>query len=200
MERLQMRMKVGVVGSAGGDLAPEVLERAREMGRCLARHDVIIVTGSAPGLPHEVVLGAKEIGTMVLGISPAHSLDEHRDVYRAPWEEYDALIFTGSGLMGREIEIIRTCEAIVVIGGRSGTLGEFAIAYDEARLIGALTGTGGIADHIPELLTVINKETGAAIVTDDDPERLFEKMMERHEQRVQSGLAYRGPVIHDDEL
>ncbi|MFO8079839.1 MAG: hypothetical protein R6V07_05975 [Armatimonadota bacterium] len=195
-----MRMKVGVVGSAGGDLSPEVLEKAREMGRCLARHDVIVVTGSAPGLPHEAVLGAKEIGALVLGISPAHSLDEHRDVYQSPWEEYDALIFTGSGLMGREIEIIRTCEAIVVIGGRSGTLGEFAIAYDEARLIAALTGTGGIADHIPELLTVINKETGAAIVTDDDPEALFEKMMQRHEQRIQSGLAYRGPVIHDEAL
>lgn len=192
-----MRMKVGVVGSAGGELRPEVLEKAREMGRCLARHDIIVVTGAAPGLPHEAVLGAKEIGALVLGISPAHSLDEHREVYRSPWEEYDALIFTGSGLMGREIEIIRTCEAIVVIGGRSGTLGEFAIAYDEARLIGALTGTGGIADHIPELLTVINKETGAAIVTDDEPEALFTKMMERHEQRVQTGLAYRGPVIHE---
>ncbi len=99
--------------------------------------------------------------------------------------------------MGREIEIIRTCEAIIVIGGRSGTLGEFAIAYDEARLICALTGTGGIADHIPELLTVIDKETGAAIVMDDDPEELFKAMMERHQQRIQSGLAFRGPVIHE---
>ncbi|MGI5818601.1 MAG: hypothetical protein ACOX9R_10955 [Armatimonadota bacterium] len=192
-----MRMKVGVVGSAGGELSEETLAKAREMGRCLARHDVIVVTGSAPGLPHEAVLGAKEIGALVLGISPAHSLDEHRDVYRAPWKEYDALIFTGSGLMAREIEIIRTCEAIVVIGGRSGTLGEFAIAYDEARLIGVLTGTGGVADHISELLEVINKETGAAIVEDDDPEALFQKMMERHEERVKSGLAYRGPVIHE---
>lgn len=194
---VRMRMKVGVVGSAGGELAEDVREKAREMGRCLARHDVIVVTGSAPGLPHEAVLGAKEVGALVLGISPAHSLDEHREVYRAPWREYDALIFTGSGLMGREIEIIRTCEAVVVIGGRSGTLGEFAIAYDEARLIGALTGTGGIADHIPELLEVINKETGAAVVTDHDPEALFQKMMERHEERVTRGLAYRGPVIHD---
>jgi len=192
-----MRMKVGVVGSAGGDLTPEVLGKAREMGRCLARNDIIVVTGSAPGLPHEAVLGAKEVGTLVLGISPAHSLDEHRDVYGAPWKEYDALIFTGSGLMGREIEIIRTCEAIVVIGGRSGTLGEFSIAYDEARLIGALSGTGGIADAIPDLIKIINKDTGAAVVTDDVPDALFAKMMERHKERVESGLAYRGPIIHE---
>ncbi|MEA3400382.1 MAG: hypothetical protein U9R79_03980 [Armatimonadota bacterium] len=190
-------MKVGVVGSAGGELTDEVREKARQMGRCLARHDIIVVTGSAPGLPQEAVLGAKEIGALVIGISPAHSLDEHRDVYGSPWKEYDVLIFTGSGLMGREIEIIRTCEAVVVIGGRSGTLGEFAIAYDEARLIGALTGTGGVADHIPELLEVINKQTGAAIVMDDDPEELLSKMMARHRERVRRGLAYRGPVIHD---
>jgi uncharacterized protein (TIGR00725 family) len=194
---IRMRMKVGVVGSAGGDRKPEVLEKAREMGRCLARHDVIVVTGSAPGLPHEAVLGAKEIGTMVIGISPALSLDQHREVYRAPWEEYDALIFTGSGLMGREIEIIRTCEAVIVIGGRSGTLGEFAIAYDESRLIGVLTGTGGIADHVSELLEVINKKTGADVISHDDPETLFSMMMARHEERIVRGLAFRGPVIHD---
>ncbi len=192
-----MRMKVGVVGSAGGELTPEVLDRARQMGRCLASHDIIVVTGAAPGLPHQAVLGAKEVGGLVIGISPALSLDEHRDVYGSPWEEYDALIFTGSGLMGREIEIIRTCEAVVVIGGRSGTLGEFAIAYDEARLIGALTGTGGVADHIPDLLRVINKETGADIVSDDEPDALFGKMMAKHEERVERGIAYRGPIIHE---
>lgn len=192
-----MRMKVGVVGSAGGDLKPEVLEKAREMGRCLARHDTIVVTGSAPGLPHEAVLGAKEIGAMVIGISPALSLDQHREVYRAPWEEYDALIFTGSGLMGREIEIIRTCEAVIVIGGRSGTLGEFAIAYDESRLIGVLTGTGGIADHVSELLAVIDKQTGADVISNGDPEALLSMMIDRHRERIVRGLAYRGPVIHD---
>ncbi len=192
-----MRMKVGVVGSAGGELAPEVLHRARQMGRCLASHDIIVVTGAAPGLPHEAVLGAKELGGLVLGISPALSLDEHRDVYGSPWEEYDALVFTGSGLMGREIEIIRTCAAVVVIGGRSGTLGEFAIAYDEARLIGVLTGTGGVADHIPDLLRVINKETGADIVSDYEPDALLRKMMAKHEERVERGIAYRGPIIHE---
>jgi uncharacterized protein (TIGR00725 family) len=192
-----MRMKIAVVGSAGGELSEEIRAKAREMGRCIARRDIIVVTGSAPGLPHEAVLGAKEEGAFVIGISPAHSLDEHRLVYNAPWEEYDALIFIGSGLMGREIEIIRTCEACVVIGGRSGTLGEFAIAYDEARLIGVLTGTGGVADHIPELLEVINKETGAEIVMHDDPEQLLALMMESHEERVRKGIAYRGPVIHE---
>lgn len=193
-----MRMKVAVVGSAGGELSPEVRAKARAMGRCLGEHDVVVVTGAPPGLPHEAVLGAKEVGALTIGISPALSLDQHRDMYGSPWEPYDVLIFTGSGLMGREIEIIRTCEAVVVIGGRSGTLGEFAIAYDEAKLIGVLEGTGGVADHIPELVRIINKHTGAEIVSDSDPEGLFATMLERHQVRLANGLAYRGPVIHRD--
>jgi len=191
-----MKMKVGVVGSAGGYLPPETREKARELGRALAMSDCVIVTGACPGLPHEAVLGAEEIGVLAVGISPAHSLDEHRQVYASPWEEYDVIVYTGSGLMGREVETIRTCDAVVVIGGRSGTLGEFAIAYDEAKLIGVLTGTGGVADAVPVLLDVINKDTGADVVLDDDPHRLMEKMIAKHRERVDRGVAFRGPIVH----
>ncbi|MFZ5593982.1 MAG: hypothetical protein ACOY4D_06955 [Pseudomonadota bacterium] len=40
------------------------------------------------------------------------------------------------------------------MGGRSGTLGEFAIAYDEGKLIGVLQGSGGITEKIPILWRV----------------------------------------------
>ena len=43
--------------------------------------------------------------------------------------------------MGRELINIRSSDIVVVVGGRSGTLGEFAIAYEEGKLIGVLTGT-----------------------------------------------------------
>lgn len=192
-----MKIKVGVIGSAGGEMPSGVRDKARELGRALASPECIIVTGACPGLPHEAVLGAKEIGCLAVGISPALSLDQHRDLYHSPWEEYDVIVYAGSGLMGREVEVIRTCDAVVVISGRSGTLGEFAIAYDEARLIGVLAGTGGIADAVPMLLEVINKDTGAEVVMDDDPQRLVTKMVAKHEERVEKGVAFRGPIIHE---
>lgn len=170
---------------------------ARAMGRALGEQGAVVVTGAPPGLPHEAALGAKEAGALTIGISPALSLDQHRQVYRSPVEPYDVLVFTGSGLMGREVEIIRTCEAVVVIGGRSGTLGEFAIAYDEAKLIAVLEGTGGVADHIAELVRIINKQTGAEIVSDPDPQTLCARMMARHQVRLRNGLAHRGPIVHD---
>jgi hypothetical protein len=75
--------------------------------------------------------------------------------------------------MGREIENIRTCDVVVFAGGRSGTLGEFAIAYDEGKVIGVLSGTGGVADSIQDILKIIIKETNATLIYESDPEALL---------------------------
>ena len=82
---------------------------------------------------------------------------------------------------------------MAIVGGRSGTLGEFAIAYDEGKIIAVLQGTGGIADHLPEVLKVIDKETGAEIVYETDPAALVEKAVACHERRITAGTAYLGP-------
>ncbi len=188
-----MRRTVGVMGSAGGVLPAQVREKCYRLGQFIARHDCLIVTGACPGLPHEAVLGAKSEGAFVVGISPALSLDEHVVRYRSPYVEYDTIIFTGSGLMGREITTIRTCDMVVICGGRSGTLGEFAIAYDEGKLIGVLEGTGGIADHLHKVVSMIQKDTRAAILYDSDPEALVDRLVARHEERVMAGTAYLPP-------
>jgi predicted Rossmann-fold nucleotide-binding protein len=70
---------------------------------------------------------------------------------------YDAIIYTGSGLMGREIENIRSCDVVIFAGGRSGTLGEFAIAYDEGKVIGVLESTGGITQHLSTIITMVSQ-------------------------------------------
>jgi hypothetical protein len=79
--------------------------------------------------------------------------------------------------MGREITNIRSCDMVVIIGGRTGTLGELAIAYDEGRLIGVLTGTGGITEIVAEILRVSGKETGACVLYDDDPVKLVDRLI-----------------------
>lgn len=178
------------MGSAGGLMREHDLAQARELGRQIARRGAIIITGACPGLPHEAVLGAREVGTFVLGVSPALCLEEHISRYHSPHEEYDALVFTGSGLMGREIETIRSSHIVCVVGGRSGTLGEFAIAYDEGKLIAVLQGTGGIADCIDQIVAMIHKDTGADVIYDHDPRALIDRAMECHEDRVRRGVAH----------
>lgn len=170
------QMTVGVMGSAGGALSDEVLQKARRLGRCIAESEHVLITGACPGLPHETVLGAKECGGFVVGISPALNLEEHIVKYHSPTRGYDAIVYTGSGLMGREIENIRSCDVVIFLGGRSGTLGEFAIAYDEGKIIGILKGTGGLTTHLEEIIRIVEKDTGAQICYDEDPTELLEKL------------------------
>ena len=170
------RMTVGVMGSAGGHIDVEVSGKVRNLGRIIGIRGYVLITGACPGLPHEAARGAKEMGGVVVGVSPALNMEEHVIKYLSPTRYYDTIIYTGSGLMGREIENIRSCDVVIFAGGRSGTLGEFAIAYDETKVIGVLERTGGITEHLRTIVEMVNKDTGAIVVYDEDPEHLIEKL------------------------
>ncbi len=172
-----LAMKFGVMGSASQEQPEECLKKARLLGAAVAKCGGITITGACPGLPLAAAEGAQSEGGLVIGISPGLSLDEHIYKYESPTEHHNVLIFTGSGLMGREVVNIRTSDIVVIVGGSSGTLGELAIAYDEGKLIGVLNGTGGITKVVPEILAACNKQTGARVVYDDNPHSLVEELL-----------------------
>ncbi|MDO8531402.1 MAG: hypothetical protein Q7T26_04425 [Dehalococcoidia bacterium] len=178
------RMVVGVMGSAGGHIAEDVCARVRALGEEIARRRYVLITGACPGVPQEAVKGAKSLGGIVVGVSPALNFEEHVVKYQSPTAGYDAIIFTGSGLMGREIENIRSCDVIVFAGGRSGTLGEFAIAYDEGKVIGVLQNTGGITDHLETIIKFMHKATSAVVCYDPDPHSLLDKLEAIYKKRI----------------
>jgi hypothetical protein len=180
----KLRIAVGVMGSAGGALDRAVLDKAFQMGRAIALRGCVLVTGACPGLPHQAVKGAKSAHGIVVGISPALNFEEHAMKYRSPYDGYDCLVYTGSGLMGREIENIRSCDLVVFMGGRSGTLGEFAIAYDEGKVIGILQGTGGIADKMEVIVGLIQKATGSQVIYSAEPSDLLEKLITVYETKL----------------
>ncbi len=176
-----MRIKFGVMGSAGGELSKEAMDKSYLLGKAIAEKGCVLVTGGCPGLPFAATKGAKEAGGFTIGISPGINLREHVELYKSPTEHLDILIFTGSGLMGREVIGVRSCDVIIIVGGRSGTLGEFCIAYDEAKPIGVLEGTDGITTHLRDIVKAIQKDTGSEVVYDGDPYKLVERLMEVHE-------------------
>jgi uncharacterized protein (TIGR00725 family) len=173
-----MKLQVGVMGSAGGDISEEELSLAHRLGCRIAERDCTIVTGACPGLPHAAVLGASKAGGVSLGISPALTREDHVETYHSPLQPYTSIVFTGSGLMGRETHNIHSSDFVIFIGGRSGTLGEFCIAYDEGKLIGILQHSGGVSDHLKAITHLVNKQTGATIVEDGEPERLVDRCLE----------------------
>lgn len=177
MQGDQMKLKIGVMGSASGKLTTLHKKKAYELGCAITENDCITITGACPGLPFESARGAYKSGGYVVGISPALSEWEHIHRFRSPIEYHNVLIYTGSGLMGREVVNIRSSDIIIIIGGRSGTLGEFSIAYDEGKLIGVLLGTGGIASEIEYIAKIVKKKTGAKILYDENPRSLVKKLI-----------------------
>lgn len=165
------------MGSATGKLFPKHRKLALDLGCVIAEEGCITITGACPGLPLEAAKGASSKGGLVVGISPALSKWEHVNKYQSPVEHHDVLIFTGSGLMGREVVNIRSSDIVIIIGGRSGTLGEFSIAYDEGKLVGVLEGTGGITSEIRNIVRIVKKKTGARVIYDGDPKKLVRQLI-----------------------
>jgi len=176
-----MRLTVGVMGAADEDHDDAIRATSRALGAAIASHGFVLITGACPGLPYACAQGARTGGGLSVGISPALSLDEHVHKYHSPADVFDVLIYTGSGLMGREVTNIRSSDMVVILGGRSGTLGEFAIAYDEGKLIGVLQGSGGITNNIPEIVKGFgSKDTGARLIFDRDPSALIDRLADAY--------------------
>jgi uncharacterized protein (TIGR00725 family) len=175
-----MRLTVGVMGSASGEFAADIKVLAYTLGQDIADRGFVLITGACPGLPYECARGTRSKGGLSMGISPALSLDEHVHKYSSPADVFDVIIYTGSGLMGREVINIRSSDMVVIVGGSSGTLGEFAIAYDEGKIIGVLEGSGGITTQLPQLVTSFGKDTGAQVIYESDPHLLISKLAEAY--------------------
>lgn len=174
---------VGVMGASENDALSEpekarVQELAEVLGAALARHDCILVTGATTGLPDLVAKAFRRSGGFALGISPAQDRNEHLKRYGLPDDGADVIVYTGFGYKGRNVINVRSADVVIVLGGATGTLNEFTIAYDEGKIIGILEASGGIADHVKEIIQFCQKPTRGLVVFDKDPEKLVERCLE----------------------
>jgi uncharacterized protein (TIGR00725 family) len=177
-----MKVKVGVMGSADdtvprGGIVGHLRAKAVALGRGLAARDVTVLTGATTGLPFLVGSTAHRAGAYHVGVSPAGDDFEHATTYKLPRGNFDLLIFTGFGLKGRNVVLVRSCDIVLLVGGSMGALNEFTIAHDEGRVVGCLTGTGGAADEVERLMKALPKKTKARVHFDDDPSRLLDRCL-----------------------
>lgn len=177
-----MKIKIGLMGSADDTLPEASMETLREkgqaLGRAIAARDVVLLTGATTGLPYIVGRAAREAGAFHVGVSPAENLREHVEGYSLPTDACDAIIYTGFGLKGRNVVLVRSCDIVLFIGGSMGSLNEFTIAHDEGRVIGCLTKTGGVADEAERLMEIFTKKTRSVVLHGDDPVRLVSACIE----------------------
>ena len=172
-----MKIKIGVMGLAEADTATALREKATALGKAIASRDVVLLTGATTGVVYETGKAASDAGALHIGISPAADEREHVGRYQLPLDACAAIIYTGFGLKGRNVVLVRSCDMVLFIAGSIGSLNEFTIAYDEGKVIGCLTGTGGVADRVEELVSTFQKPTKARVVYDSDPANLIERCL-----------------------
>jgi len=170
---------VGVMGASANDAlsatnANRIRALAEELGAAIAKQDCILITGATTGLPDLVAQAFRQSGGFALGVSPAENRQEHITRYGLPEDGADAIIYTGFGYKGRNVINVRSADIVLIVSGATGTLNEFTIAYDEGKVIGVLEGSGGIADHVREIIKICNKPALEKIFFDRDPVKLVE--------------------------
>lgn len=172
-----MRISIGIMGSADDaltDRGPLLRQAAEQLGRAVAGKDAILLTGATTGLVDVAGRAAHQAGAFHIGISPAGDQREHIEKYHLPVDACDAIVYTGFGLKGRNVVLVRSCDIVLFVAGSIGALNEFTIAYDEGKVIGCLTRTGGVADEAARIVEVFQKPTKARIFYDDDANGLLD--------------------------
>ena len=172
-----MKIKVGVMGSASETESNDresLTRKAEELGRLIAARNLLLLTGATTGVVYVVGKTAFDSGGFHVGISPAHNGQEHSDLYKLPLDACDVVIYTGFGLKGRNVVLVRSCDIVLFIAGGMGSLNEFTIAHDERKIIGCLRGTGGVADEADALLQRFSKLTDTRVFQDEDPKGLLD--------------------------
>jgi uncharacterized protein (TIGR00725 family) len=167
---------VGIMGASVNDALSEaeaarLRSMAEALGAAVASAGCILVTGATTGLPDVAAKAFRASGGFALGISPAADRREHLS-FGLPEDGADVIVYTGFGYKGRNVINVRSSDIVIICGGATGTLNEFTIAYDEGKIIGVLEGSGGVADHIREIIDFCQKPTSGIVLFDKDPRKL----------------------------
>jgi uncharacterized protein (TIGR00725 family) len=113
-------MQVAVIGSGF-----EHEERAEQVGRLLAERGCTVVCGGRGEVMAAAARGAKSAGGTTIGILPGET--------RADANEWiDHVIVTGIG-HARNLVVVASGDAVIVVGGRWGTLAEIGFARTLGR-------------------------------------------------------------------
>jgi uncharacterized protein (TIGR00725 family) len=172
-----LRLKICVSGAAEtGHCGVDAYDQGLELGRQIARHGAILVTGATTGFPLWAAMGAKEEGGFTLGFSPASSEKEHVETYNLPVEYMDVIVYTGFGFPGRDLILTRSSDAVLFGCGRIGTIHEFTISFEDQKPIGILEADWQTDEVIKQILE--NGHRGSdRIIFHTEPKDLVEKVV-----------------------
>ena len=190
-----LKIKLGVSGAAEtGHCGIDAYEKGMELGRQIAAHGAILLTGATTGFPMWSAMGIKEANGISIGVSPASSEKEHVEIYNLPLEYMDLILYTGFGFPGRDIIFTHSTDGMLFGCGRIGTVHEFTVAFEDGKPMGILEGSWETDEVIKQILDNGHRSS-ENIVFDSDPGRLVEKVIELVKKERASRMPTHTPVI-----
>jgi len=134
-----MSLIISVSGSSGSDkeLSDEVLFLAEQVGKTIAAHHDLLLTGGKGGVMRAACKGAKENGGMTIGILPLSKKDAN--------EYVDIVLPTHMGYARNRL-VVSMADAVIAIAGRWGTLNEVTEALMQQVPLVLFKGSRGIVD------------------------------------------------------
>lgn len=105
---------------------------AEEVGRLLAEHGCVVVTGGLGEVMAAAHRGAKAAGGTTVAVLPGEDPADAN-----PWA--DVVVATGTG-HARNLAVAASGDAVVAVGGSWGTIAEMALALRLGRVVVALPG------------------------------------------------------------
>lgn len=172
------QLKICVSGAAEtGHCGVDALEKAKELGREIARQGAILVTGATTGFPLWAAMGAKEVGGTSIGFSPAASEKEHVEVYKLPLDYMDLIVYTGFGYPGRDLLLTRSVDAVICGCGRVGTIHEFTVAFEDNKPLGIFKGPWEMGDELEDIIAKSHRPF-LKVVRETDPKKMIEGIIE----------------------
>jgi hypothetical protein len=179
---MSVKPKISVSGSSVNNCGPGAFKKSWEVGAEIAKQGAVLITGATIGIPEWATRGTKAKKGYSIGLSPAASKEEHIKKYHLPTSNMDVILYTGSGYAGRDLQLVRSCDAIIEICGRVGTLNEFAVAFEDHKPIGILLGSGGESAELPKIISIA-KSGKKNIFYETDPARLVKKLLAEVKKR-----------------
>jgi len=111
-------LQVAVCGPAACSVAER--DHAHRVGELLAERGVVVVCGGGTGVMAAVAAGVRSRGGVVVGIRPGGDRAGSSD-------DLTAVVVTNMG-EARNAVVVRSADAVIVVGGSWGTLSEVALA------------------------------------------------------------------------
>ncbi|SDI10598.1 TIGR00725 family protein [Desulfosporosinus hippei] len=133
-------IRIGVIGQSG-EISGELQQLAHDIGREIANRGAILLTGGTNGVMECASKGAKEANGLVVGILPGDTLDRANKYIDIP-------INTGLSFDYRSLILVHSSDALIMVGGGNGTLGELSAAYLNLKPVVILEPSGGWAKRV----------------------------------------------------